>query len=162
MSDQQTSSAVDGVAVVRKHGILVESGAKHRPVFTEEIAGESIRGSWWSHAKSHAIFAATRAVRRSPDVLVCRLVSGKVTYVHARLWPALFRLRRELGLDRLAHLKEVHTESGAHRVSTVPFGKWVPEAVQKKGAGLSRAAALGALPAHIAPLLGINEASRSS
>jgi hypothetical protein len=162
MSDQRTFSAVDAVAVVRKHGIIVESGARHRPVFTEEIAGEPIRGSWWSHAKSHAIFAATRAVRCSPDVLVCRLIGGKITYVHARLWPALCRLRRELGADRLAHLEEVHTASGAHRVRTVAFDEWVPEAVQRKGAALSRDAALGALPAHIAPLLGINEASRSS
>ena len=93
-------------------------------------------------------------------MLVCRLIDGKVTSVHARLWPALFRLRREIGVNRLAHLEEAHTESGAHRVSTVPFVDWVPEAVQKKGAGLSRAAALRAVPEHITPLLGIENQER--
>jgi hypothetical protein len=40
-------------------------------------------GSWWGHAKGHEIFWLTRAVRDSGDVLVCRLVGGKVTLTSA-------------------------------------------------------------------------------
>ena len=148
---------VDPVALVKKHGILVESGSRHRPVFTEEIAGEVIRGSWWGHRRSHEIFAATRIVRRSPEVLVCRLVQQKVTYVHKSLWPALVRLTRKLGLERLAHIREEHTPSGAHRVRTVPLKQWASGDVQRQAVGLSWDEALGCLPVHIKAALGIDE-----
>jgi hypothetical protein len=59
-----TDLAVDPLALVRRHGIVVESGVRFRPVFTGEIVGELIRGSWWGHRRAHAIFAATRIVRR--------------------------------------------------------------------------------------------------
>jgi len=77
---------------VERHGIVLESA--HGPVvtFTDAAVGERIRGNWWSHPKSHQIFALTRLVRNSPDVLVCRLVDGKITYVHRRVWPALVLL----------------------------------------------------------------------
>src|ERR1700756_1855901 len=71
-------------------------------------------GGWWGHARGKEIFWLTRAVRDSPDVLVCRLVTGKVTYVHRRLWPALVRLARAFAQSDLAALREVHTASGAH------------------------------------------------
>jgi hypothetical protein len=48
------------------------------------IAGENIRGSWWGHPKSGEIFRAARAVCENPEVLVCKLVDNKVTYVHRR------------------------------------------------------------------------------
>jgi hypothetical protein len=35
---------------------------------------------------------APRASFAAADVLVCRLVAGKITYVHRRLWPAVHRL----------------------------------------------------------------------
>lgn len=35
------------------------------------------------------IFGLTRVVRRSPEIVTCRLVDEKITYVHRRLWPAL-------------------------------------------------------------------------
>ncbi len=53
------------------------------------VAGEPIRGSWWGHPKSHAIFAAISGLARHPDAIAIPLVSGKVTFVHRRLWPAL-------------------------------------------------------------------------
>lgn len=53
------------------------------------MAGEPVRGSWWAHPKSHAIFAALTALTRHPDAIAIPLVAGKVTFVHRRLWPAL-------------------------------------------------------------------------
>jgi hypothetical protein len=84
-------------------------------------------------------------VRTSKQVLVCRLVGGKVTYVHRRLWPALVRLARTFRQSDLAALHEVHTARGEHAVQVVPFPRWVPGPVKRRARGLSEAAAWAAL-----------------
>jgi hypothetical protein len=100
----------------------------------EAMAGEPIRGSWWSHPKGRLIFAATRFVRDSPDVLLCRLIGGKLVYVHRRLWPALVCLGDELASDgRLDAIREVHSPTGAHRLDTIRFPDWVPSEVMLAG-----------------------------
>jgi hypothetical protein len=122
---------------VRRHGIVLESA--HGPVvtFSDAVAGERVRGNWWGHRKGHEIFALTRAVRRAPDVLVCRLVDGKITYVHRRVWPALVRLAAEMKRDRLAEIREVHTALGKHVVHMRPFPDWVPVPVRRAAARLT-------------------------
>jgi len=134
------------LALVRKHGVVLESA--HGPVasLAEIIAGERLRGSWWSHPKSHEIFAMTRAVRASDDVLVCRLAEGKITFVHRRLWPALVRAAGRLRSTRLARVHEVHTSSGHHVTEEVPFPDWVPSNVRADARALSEAAAFAAFP----------------
>jgi hypothetical protein len=119
---------------VERQGIVLESA--HGPVvtFADAAAGERIRGNSWSHPKSHQIFALTRLVRNSPDVLVCRLVDGKITYVHRRVWPALVRLAGELRHDRLAEIHEVHTPLGKQVVKVRSFPGWVPVPVQRAAA----------------------------
>ncbi|HWS71373.1 MAG TPA: hypothetical protein VN605_04635 [Thermoanaerobaculia bacterium] len=52
------------------------------------VTGESLRSSWWSHPKGRAIFAVVSELANHPDVLFTRLIHGKVTLVHRRLWPA--------------------------------------------------------------------------
>ena len=79
------------LAFVREHGVVLEAAHGPVPSLTEAIAGGPVPGSWWSHPKSQEIFAVTRAIRDRDDVLVCRLIKGKVTFVHRRLWPALVR-----------------------------------------------------------------------
>jgi len=64
------------LAFIRKHGVVLEAAQGPVPSVAEAIAGEPVRGSWWSHPKSHEIFAVTRAIRDSDDVLVCRLIKG--------------------------------------------------------------------------------------
>jgi len=125
------------VAFVRKHGVVLESAAGPVPSLAVAIAGGPSRGNWWAHPRSHEIFKVTRAVRDSEDILVCRVVDGKVTYVHRDLWPALVRLAGRFDPDRLAWLHEVHTDSGAHRVDTEPFPDWVPSGVRVAAAALS-------------------------
>src|SRR6202011_1892928 len=111
----------DAIAFVQLHGVVLESARGPVPNLAEAVAGERIRGGWWGHSKGRKIFAATRAVRKSPDVLVCRLLGGKVTFIHRRLWPAVVRLADRLDKDLLAALREVHTASGSHRVVETPF-----------------------------------------
>jgi hypothetical protein len=88
-----------------------------------------VRGSWWAHPKGNQIFQLSRAIRRSPDVLVCRLVDGKITYIHRRLWPALVSLAGRFSKQRLAAVKETHTPAGKHKLLVTPFPKWVPNEV---------------------------------
>ena len=115
------------------------------PSLAALIAGGPIRGSWWAHPKAHEIFDATEAIRDSPEVLVCRLVDGKVTYVHRRLWPALVKLASSFREDQLAKVWDEHTSSGAHRLRRTAFPDWVPSDVLRKGRALSVADAERAL-----------------
>ena len=96
-----------------------------------------MRGSWWAHPKGHEIFRLSRAIRGSADVLVCRLVDGKITYVHRRLWPALVRLAKRFSRQRLAAVKEVHTSTGKHKLLLAPFPKWVPSKVSQAAQDLT-------------------------
>jgi len=132
---------------VARRGIVLESA--HGPVetFADAVAGERIRGNWWSHPMSHQIFALTRLLRNSPDVLVCRLVDGKITYVHRRLWPALVRLAGELKRDRLAEIRELHTSFGRHEVTLRAFPEWVSAPVHRAAARLTETEARTALGA---------------
>jgi hypothetical protein len=133
------------LAFIRRHGIVLEGGRGPVPSLAEAVAGAPIRGSWWGHAKRRQIFALTRAVRDSADVLVCRLVDGKITYVHSRLWPAVVRLAQRFERDDLGALREVHTAQGRHAVRTVPFPRWVPPAVKRQARQLSERSAWTAL-----------------
>ena len=127
--------------MVEKHGVMLESAKGPVPNLADAIAGEKVRGSWWKHPRSHEIFAITRAVRDSPDVLVARLVDDHITFVHRRVWPALVRLAPKLRKATLARLQEVHTASGAHRVESEAFPRWVPEDVKREADALTESEA---------------------
>src|SRR6185369_15060174 len=116
----------EAMVFVRQHGVVLVSAKGPVPRLTEVIAGEPIKGSWWAHAKSHQIFAILQAVTDSKDILVCRLVEGKVTLVHRRLWPALVRVADRFSPTQIAQVREEHTPSGRHVSREVPFPKWVP------------------------------------
>ncbi|HET7541198.1 MAG TPA: hypothetical protein VFK05_15075 [Polyangiaceae bacterium] len=126
---------------VEKHGIVLQAARGPVPSLAEYITGEPIRGSWWGHEKGHEIFALLSQVSEHRDVLVCKLVEGKVTYVHRRLWPALVKLAARFDKGRLAQVENEHTASGAHRSVSTAFPKWVPEAVTREARGLSLAEA---------------------
>ena len=55
-----------------------------------------------------------------------RLVKGKITLVHRRLWPALVRVAPRYPDERVGALHEEHLPSGRHRTATTPFPDWVP------------------------------------
>ena len=138
---------------VEQHGVVLEGARGPRPNIAEAVAGEPIRGNWWGHKKGREIFRATRAVRDSDDVLVCRLVGGRITYVHRRLWPAIVRLARFLDKKRINALREEHSSSGAHRVRSIPFPRWVPTDIRKAAKNLSEEDACRQLGKWIEPYL---------
>jgi hypothetical protein len=74
--------------VLRDRGLLMAAD-RLLPSVVTLVVGKPIRGSWWAHPASHAIFGATLALASHPDAIALPLVSGKVTFVHRRLWPAL-------------------------------------------------------------------------
>jgi hypothetical protein len=131
----------DPLEFVARHGVVLASAKGPIPNLAEAVAGEPIRGSWWTHAKGRAIFHALGVVDDSADVLRFRLVDGKITLVHRRLWPALVRLAAELGRDALAVVRQEHTPTGAHRNVVIPFPEWVPAEVKDEARGLSLAEA---------------------
>jgi hypothetical protein len=135
------------LAFVRKHGVALEASRGPVACFADAVAGEPIRGSWWAHSRSREIFALTRAVRASKDVCVCRMVGGRITYVHRRLWPALVRVAPQLPRRHLAMLHEVHSASGRHETRTSPFPKWVPADVRRDAQRLTKAQAESAFGA---------------
>ena len=62
------------------------------PSLATLIAGEPIRGSWWGHPKGGEIFAVAGELDHHADVTCAKLVSGKVTFVHRRLWSSLLAM----------------------------------------------------------------------
>jgi hypothetical protein len=113
-----------------RHGIVLERARPPIPGLVEAIVGGPVRGSWWAHPEGKRIFRLLGAVNDSPDILRCRLVDAKVTYVHRRVWPALVRLASRIGERRLDRHAQEHSATGAHRTVTTPFPEWVPSEVR--------------------------------
>lgn len=135
----------EALAFVRTHGVVLESALGPVPTLATTIAGGSIAGGWWAHPQGRQIFALTRAVRDCPDILVCRIVNGKITYVHRRLWPALVRAASRFPEQRLARIRERHTAAGRHLIDEESFPEWVSGALSLEAAQIDEAAAILAL-----------------
>ena len=136
---------MSALAFVKREGIVLQAARGRVPNLVEFVAGAPIRGSWWGHPKGKAIFAAANRIVDSGEVLVCRLVGGKVTFVHRRLWPALVRLAARLPAGGLDQISEEHTASGQHERRVTPFPEWVTADVGREAARLSEADAEGRL-----------------
>ena len=78
-------------ARLKHDGLLLKSDPRF-PSVAGLVAGEAIRGSWWAHPAAHAIFQELQRLAAHPDVLIVKLVAGKDTLIHRRLWPELLAL----------------------------------------------------------------------
>jgi hypothetical protein len=139
------------LAFVKKHGVVLASAKGPVPRMTEIIAGEAIKGSWWAHAQSRQIYATLRSLEKDPDILVCRLVGGKVSFVHRRLWPALIRAAKTFPPEHLAQQHDEHTMAGHHVSRSVPFPKWADKKTLAQARDLSEQDALAMLGACAPP-----------
>lgn len=135
----------EALLFVRKHGVVLASSAGPVPTLVTAIVGAPIRGSWWGHRKGREIFRVLSAVRESPEVLVCRLVDNKITFVHRTLWPALARVAHRFEPRELAQVLEEHTATGRHVTREIAFPTWVPPEVMSQSRRLSEREALDAL-----------------
>lgn len=75
-------------SAIEQGGLVLVQDAK-LPNVVRIVSGETLRGSWWSHRDAHRIFAVLESLEAHPDVVATKLVAGKVTFLHRRLWPAL-------------------------------------------------------------------------
>ena len=123
----------EALAFVARHGIVLEAGKGPVPSLSERVMGIGVFGGWWSHPKGHEFFGITRSLRDSRELVVCRLVGNKITYVHRRFWPALYRLRRSIGAGRLASIREEHTAAGRHKLVRQSFSSRI--GVRARAAG---------------------------
>jgi len=135
----------EALRFVEENGIVLLSARGPVPNLAEFVAGEPIKGSWWGHPRGNDIFLAAGEVSESPAVLMCRLVDGKVTFVHRRLWPALVKLASRLPKDGLEKVWQEHTPSGKHEAHRMRFPRWVPPDVTAEAQALSEADAESAL-----------------
>jgi len=131
----------DAVALVKRHGVVLQAARGSVPSLAEAVVGEPIRGSWWAHPKARQIYRLCEAICQSPDVLVCKLVEGKITYVHRRLWPAFVKLASRFRREQLAKVWDEHTATGAHRSRRQAFPSWVPADVRRQAQRLTLAEA---------------------
>jgi hypothetical protein len=130
-------NAEAAMAFVQQHGIVLVSAKGPAPRLTEAIAGEAIKGSWWAHGKSHQIFAVLRKLEDCPDILVCRFIGGRVTFVHRRLWPAIVKLASHFHPDQLAQIRQEHTASGKHVNHLTAYPEWVPAETREEAKRLT-------------------------
>ncbi len=119
--------------------MVLASARGPMPSVAEAVAGEPIVGSWWAHPKGSAIFAALSELDDSDDVRCFKLVEGKVTLVHRRVWPALVRLARDgqLAPERVASLQQEHMPTGEHRNIVTAFPDWVDDETERAATKLS-------------------------
>jgi hypothetical protein len=88
---KSTGRAGTGGAVIarlRVLGLLLMQDAKLASAVTI-LRGGAARGSWWSVPEAGAIYTALERTADHADVLIAKLVAGKVTLIHRHLWPAV-------------------------------------------------------------------------
>ena len=76
---------------LKELGLLLLSDSS-LPSVSGFVSGEKIRGSWWSHKMGRTIFGVSEMLEDHPDVMIMKLVSGKVTFVHRELWGRVYSI----------------------------------------------------------------------
>lgn len=76
---------------LEKLGLLLLSDSFFPNVY-QLISGDSRKGSWWGAEEAHTIFAVNEMLEDHRDVLVMKLVSGKVTFVHREIWAQIYSI----------------------------------------------------------------------
>jgi hypothetical protein len=137
--------AADALEFVRLSGIVLASAKGGAPRLIEAILGEPITGNWWTHPRASFICNVLSSACDSQDVLVCRLLRGRITLVHRRLWPSLVRLSHRIDPKGLAWVRNEHLPSGRHASTEVPYPDWVPASAHAQAALLSEEQAMAAL-----------------
>lgn len=90
---------------LQQYGLLLEHD-KELPSVTSIVAGEPIAGSWWGHRLGHQIYALIGELERRSGKLSAKIIDGKVTYVHDRLWPAFLSVAQADARERLAKVAQ--------------------------------------------------------
>src|SRR5260370_3636506 len=103
---------------LQEFDLLLDADPKF-PSVTGFVAGDSVRGSWWAHPRAHEMFRLACQLRDHLDVVMVKLISGKITLVNRPLWPAVYVIGtarepwqlRSLSKEARALLKKVDKET---------------------------------------------------
>src|SRR5262245_59204708 len=76
------------MAHLQTYGLLLQHD-KVLPSLSTLVARTPVHGSWWAHPQAHTIYTLLNTLAAHPDVLTVKLLLGKATFIHRRLWPAL-------------------------------------------------------------------------
>ena len=91
MTRAATIEVEDVLEMLRKFGVILETD-KAFPSITGMMVGEPIHGSWWSHPMANDIYMLSQRLIHHHDAVFLKLLSGKTSYVHRRLWPELIAI----------------------------------------------------------------------
>ncbi len=91
MTPEETIAYQEVWQTLEHYGLLLEADAQ-LPSLASIVAGEPVRGSWWGHAQGHAIYHVAEDLYEHADVIAVKLIAGKITYIHRRLWAALLSI----------------------------------------------------------------------
>lgn len=127
---------------LERRGLLLLQDKK-LPSIATIFAGAPMSKSWWAHPQGRAMFQCLASLEG--EAVVTRLIGGKVTYVHKRLWSALAATKTPVEDD-------VHTESGRHEKRVERAEVWckrlgvkpLPSVGEGRAAMESAASTLGA------------------
>ena len=93
---------------LERFGLLLLSDSSLPNVATL-VAGEKVSGSWWSHKAAQRIFVISETLEDHADVLLLKLVSNKVTFVHRELWGSVYSIgvaREDWQLSKLSPIEK--------------------------------------------------------
>lgn len=79
------------LSALRELGLMLETDRAF-PSLVALMAGGPVKGTWWAHPLANQIYMVGMSLMDLPEVIFIRLLSGKMTYVHQRLWPALYAI----------------------------------------------------------------------
>jgi hypothetical protein len=120
------SAHTRALQIVEKYGLLLVSDARV-PSVAGIVTGEKVHGSWWAHPRSHDIFRVNQFLAEHPHIAVAKLIYGKVTFVHRKLWAALVAVGSACetwqteGLSPAAlSLMKLAVDRGALRIDEIP------------------------------------------
>lgn len=112
-----TAAAVTSAAAraaLERHGLLLLQDPR-LPSLATLVAGAPVKGSWWGHPAGRDIFRIAGALDDDNDVTTAKLLAGKVTFVHRRLFSALAAAGAERATWQLASL----TRAAADLLDTI-------------------------------------------
>ena len=73
---------------LQEFDLLLDTDPKF-PSVTGFVAGDTGGRSWWAHPQAKQVYGLSCGLRDHPDVLLLKLISGKLTFVNRPLWPAI-------------------------------------------------------------------------
>jgi len=95
----------DLLGVLERDGLMLLSDSL-LPSLTSLVVGAPIGGSWWGHPRGNEIYHLLNELAEHPQVLMVKLISAKVTFVHQRLWPAVVSVGQSRATWQLDHLTQ--------------------------------------------------------